>query len=114
MSGELVPALITGGLGAAIGSIGTALIQSLSSRGEARAIAADRVTNAAGNLADRLDKMNTTLEERLTKSELDNMRLRNALVSLTEAVEDLLPAVPDPAIREKAQQAIVQARVAFR
>lgn len=110
---DFLPALITGGLGAALGSIGTALIQSLSSRGEARAVAADRVTNAAGNLADRLDKMNSNLGDRLAKSEQQNIQMRQAMVSLTEAVEDLLPVVPNDDVRRKVQKAINDARVAF-
>lgn len=109
---DLIPAIITGGLGAAVGSIGTALIQSMSSRGEARAVAADRVTNAAGNLADRLDKMNSKLEERLAKSEDQNQHMRQALMALTEAVEDLLPIAPDP-LRFKVQKAINTARLSF-
>lgn len=110
---DLVPALVTGGIGAAVGSIGTALVQSVSSRGEARAVAADRVTNAAGNLADRMDRMNTTLVERLSKSEEQNIQMRRAMVSLTEAVEDLLPVVPDDVTRRKVQKAINTARLAF-
>lgn len=113
MSSELVPAIITGGLGAAIGSIGTALIQSMSNRGEARAIAADRVTNAAGNLADRLDKMNSTLEARLAERENENRHMREAMVTLTEAVEDLLPMADDKT-RTRVQAAINKARIAFK
>lgn len=109
---EFLPTILTGGLGAAIGGIGTAVIQSISSRGEARAVAADRVTNAAGNLADRLDKMNNKLEERLALREDENRRMREAMVALTEAVEDLLPIVPDPQ-RVKVQKAIRTARLAF-
>ena len=108
---ELLPAIITGGLGAAVGSIGTALIQSMSSRGEARAVAADRVTNAAGNLADRLDKMNTKLEDRIATRENENHRLREAIIALTEAVEDLIPLAPEPA-RTKAKEAVRIARLA--
>lgn len=110
---DMLPALITGGLGAAIGSIGTAMIQSISSRGESRAIAADRVTNAAGNLADRLDKMNSTLEARLARSEDENRQMRQALMALAEAVEDLLPVIPDD-VHEKVQAALNKARISFR
>lgn len=105
--GNFVVALITGGLGAALGSIGTALIQSVSKKGEARAVAADRVTNAAGNLADRLDKLNVKLE-------LENTQMRKAMVALTEAVEDMMASVDDPATRRKVQKAINTARIAFR
>ena len=110
---DMVSAIISGGLGAALGSIGTAAIQSISSRGEARAVAADRVTNAAGNLADRLDKMNSALEDRLARSEAQNTQMRQAMVALTEAVQDLLPIVPDDVTRRRVQKAINVARVAF-
>lgn len=111
--GDILPAIITGGLGAALGSMGTAAIQSMSSRGESRAIAADRVTNAAGNLADRLDRMNSNLEARLEKSEDQNRQMRQALMALTEAVEDLIPIVPDT-VGTKVQAALNKARISFR
>jgi len=104
---NVITALITGGLGAAMGSIGTAAIQSISSKGESRAIAADRVTHAAGNLADRLDRMNVRLEE-------ENVAMRKAMVALTEAIEDLLPIVDDEPTRQRVQHAINTARMAFR
>jgi hypothetical protein len=104
---EWVPALITGGLGAAVGSIGTALIQTLSGRGVSRAEAADRVTNAAGNLADRLDRMNTTLER-------ENIAMRKAVVALTDVMDEVIPLIPDAAIRTKAHDAIKIARLALR
>ena len=107
MMSEVVSALITGGLGAAIGSVGTAVVQSLSGRGESRAIAADRVTNAAGNLADRLDRFNLKLER-------ENQQLRRAMVMLAEAVEDILPTIADEAVRDKVQDAINEARISFR
>lgn len=104
--GEVVSALITGGLGATIGSIGTAVVQSMSSRGESKAIAADRVTNAAGNLADRLDKFNTRLER-------ENAALRHALLSLCEAIEDIMPVVDDAVVRSKVHDAVSEARKSF-
>jgi len=106
-SGNFIVALITGGLGAALGSIGTAIVQTVSKKGEARAIAAERVTSAAGNLADRLDRLNTKLEK-------ENIQMRKALVSLCEAVEDILDVVNEPAVKEKVQEAINSARIAFR
>jgi seryl-tRNA synthetase len=102
-----ITALITGGVGAAVGGVGTALIQSVSHKNESRAAAADLVTNAAGNLADRLDKLNTRLE-------CENSQMRKAMVALTEAVEELLPVVTDETTRRKVQKAITAARVAFR
>ncbi len=106
-SGNFIVALVTGGLGAALGSIGTALIQTVSKKGEARAVAAERVTSAAGNLADRLDRLNTKLEQ-------ENVQMRKALVSLCEAVEDILDVVEEESTREKVQKAINNARIAFR
>jgi seryl-tRNA synthetase len=99
-------ALVTGGVGAAVGGVGTALIQSVSHKGESRAAAADLLTNAAGNLADRLDRMNHHLSE-------ENAQMRAALVALTEAVEELLPAVDDEQTRRRVQKAISSARRAF-
>lgn len=110
--GNFIIALVTGGLGAALGSIGTALVQTVSKKGESRAAAADLVTNAAGNLADRLDKRNGALEARLSVSEQQNLQMRRALIALTEAVEDLLPIIPDEDIRRRTQKAVNTARAA--
>lgn len=104
--GDLIPALLTGGLGAAIGGIGTAVVQSISGKGVSKAEAADRVTTAAGNLADRLDKSIARQDEEIA-------RLRTALALLTEAVEDLMTA-PNDSARKKARVAIIEARKALR
>ena len=106
MSSEIISTMITGGVGAALGTVLTAIIQVVSKKGESRAIAADRVSNAAGNLADRLDKINAKLE-------IDNLAMRKALVALTEAVEDLLP-LADEMTQKKVRDAIHVARIAFR
>lgn len=107
MVSEWIPALITGGLGAALGSIGTALVQSLSGRGLSRAEAADKVANAAGSLADRLDKMNANLSK-------ENAGLRRAVLALTDIIEEVTPLLPDPMIRQRAHDAITTARLALR
>ena len=65
------------------------------------------VTSAAGNLADRLDRLNTKLEQ-------ENVQMRKALVSLCEAVEDILDVVEEESTKEKVQKAINNARIAFR
>lgn len=104
---EIIVGLLTGGVGAALGTVGTAMVQSMSSRGESRASAADRVTNAAGNLADRLDKLNSDLER-------ENKQMRLAMIALTEAIEELLPLAPDDETRDKIKAAINIARVSFR
>lgn len=106
-SGNFIVALVTGGLGAALGSIGTAVVQTVSHKGEARAEAADRVTNAAGNLADRLDKLNSKLEQ-------ENHQMRIALIALAEAVEDLIPEIKDGPTRIRVQRAVNAAKIAFR
>lgn len=104
---EWIPAIITGGLGAAVGSIGTALVQTWSGRGLNRADAADKVTNAAGRLADRLDKMNTSLNR-------ENQAMRRAVDALIDVMQDIVPLLPDPTIRSRAEDAIKTARLALR
>lgn len=104
---ELIPALLTGGIGAALGGIGTALIQSISGKGISRAEAADRVTNAAGNLADRLDK-------EIARRDKEIAHMRKALSALSAAIEDLLPMVENEAVRLKAQKAVHEALVDLR
>jgi hypothetical protein len=111
---SVIGAVLTGGVGAALGSVITAVVQIMGRKGESRATAADLVTHAAGNLADRLDKMNTVLEERLAISEKQNAQMRQSLTALIEAVEDLLPIVSDDTTRRRVQGAINAARVAFR
>lgn len=103
---EILPALLTGGFGAAIGGVGIALIQSFSSKGISRAEAADRVTQAAGNLADRLDREIARRDHQIEK-------MRKAMVLLTEAIEDLLPMVESEDIRNRTHEAIRQARLSF-
>ena len=107
MMSDVVAALVTGGLGATLGTLGTAVVTSMSKRGESRAVAADRVTNAAGNLADRLDKINNDLEQ-------ENRHMRQALIALAEGVEELLPLALDEVNRVKIRDAIKAARIAFR
>ena len=104
---NMATALITGGVGAAIGSIGTAIIQTVSKKGESRAAAADRVTNAAGNLADRLDRMNTHLED-------ENTQMRVAINALVDVVEEVIPMLSNDRARAKARAAIRAARLALR
>lgn len=104
---NLASALITGGVGAALGSIGTALIQSFSKRGESRAVAADRIADAAGNLADRLDKMNTHLEE-------ENTVMRHAIIALADVMDEMIPLLPAEDMRIRAKAAITASRRALR
>lgn len=81
--------IITGGLGVTIGSVGAAVIQAFTRRSENRAHAADMVADAAGNLADRLTKLNDELEG-------ENRQMRNALLLLTDVVDQIIPLVNAP------------------
>ena len=74
--------LLTGGLGATIGGIVTAVLQAVSHRAESKASAADLVTKAAGNLVDRLDR--------------ENKQLREAILLLTDVLDDVLPQIAAP------------------
>lgn len=81
--------LITGGLGVTLGSIGAAIIQAITRRSENRAHAADMVADAAGNLADRLSKLNDKLDG-------ENRQMRNAILLLTDVVDQIIPLVSAP------------------
>lgn len=85
-TGQIVSTLITGGMGAAAGGVLTAILQIMSRRGESRARAADLVAGAAGGLAEQQAKTIDRLDR-------ENAKLREALILLSEAVEDLLPYV---------------------
>jgi seryl-tRNA synthetase len=99
--------ILAGGGGTIIGSIIMSLIQSISGKRVSRADAADRVTNAAGNLADRMDRMNTALEK-------ENLALRRSVIALSEVVEELIPLIPDQDQRVRAAKAVKAARLALR
>lgn len=86
---DVLAALAYAGAGAGIGSIGAAIITSRSGKSESRAHAADLIANAAGTLADRLDKMNTTLEA-------ENRQLRHAVTCLTAAIDEMVPMLSGP------------------
>lgn len=86
---SIVSALVTGGVGVTLGSIGTAVVQSFTGRSESRAHAADMVADAAGNLADRLSKLNEKLDG-------ENRQMRTAILLLTDVVDQILPLVNAP------------------
>ncbi len=86
---ETLSVLITGGLGVTLGSIGVAAIQAFTKRNENRAHAADLVSDAAGNLADRLSKLNDKLDG-------ENRQMRMALLMLTDVVDQIIPLVNAP------------------
>lgn len=99
--------ILAGGGGTIIGSIIMSVIQSISGKGVSRADAADRVTNAAGNLADRMDRMNSALEK-------ENLALRRSVIALSEVVDELIPLIPDEDQRVHATRAVKAARLALR
>lgn len=100
-SNGLVTTLLTGGLGATLGGVITAVIQTFSKRGESRAAAADLVSKAAGSIVARLDA--------------ENKALREALLLLIEVLDEVTPALhtqPDvttklAAARRAAERAIL-------
>ncbi len=73
---EIITAMITGGVGATIGSIATATIQSLSGRAKSRAEAADLITGASNRIINRL--------------EIENKSMREAIVLLTEINDEIV------------------------
>ena len=79
-----------------------------SGRGESRAHAAELLSNAAGGLADRL----STLNEKLDK---DNRELREAVGSLIEVIDLLLPYMKDapPGVISRAEKMSQHARRAI-
>ena len=81
--------LVTGGVGVTIGTIGAALIQAFTSRSEGRAHAADMVADAAGNLTDRLTRLNDRLDD-------ENKQMRRAIILLTDVVDQIIPLVGAP------------------
>lgn len=78
----LVVTLLTGGVGATLGSLLTAVFQVMGHRGESRANAADLVTKAAGAMVDRLDR--------------ENRALREAVLLLTDVLDEVLPQIKAP------------------
>lgn len=92
--------LVTGGIGAALGGIVTALIQVVSTHGESRASAAAIVTKAAGGMVDRLDR--------------DNKQLREAVLLLTDVLDEIMPqlqAPPEAILKLKAAKVAAQRAV---
>lgn len=78
-SGNVLTTLITGGLGATLGGIVTAVLQVAGKRGESKATAADLVSKAAGTIVTRLDA--------------ENRNLREAILLLIEVLDEVAPAL---------------------
>lgn len=91
-SHNVLTAVLTGGLGATLGGILTAVIQTFSKRGESKAAAADLVSKAAGTIVARLDA--------------ENKALREAILLLIEVMDEVTPALhAQPEVTEKLHSA---------
>jgi hypothetical protein len=75
-------AILIGSGGAGVIGVVVAAIQSLSRSGTARAEAANLVTRAAGEMGDRLHE--------------DNIKLREAVLLLTDVLDEVLPQIQAP------------------
>ena len=105
--GDVVGGLAYAGVGAAIGSIVAAAISARSGKGEARAHAADLITDAAGALADKQAATIDRLEKRADKQ-------AKAIITLTSVVDELLDQLKLPTSeKQKLQQAVNEARLAI-
>ena len=80
--GGWMGSLITGGLGAALGGVITAALQVMARHGESRATAAAIVTKAAGGLVERFER--------------ENKQLREAVLLLTDVLDELMPQLEAP------------------
>ena len=104
---SIIPALITGGFGAGIATVTVALIQTRSKRAEVRATAADLITEAASTLATRQAEHIIRLEARVE-------RQAQALIHLTEVLDELIPQLRlEKGHREALHAAIVLARTSI-
>ena len=104
---DLVASLAYAGVGAAVGSIGAAMVSSRAGRGEARAHAADLISDAAGGLA----AQQASTIDRLEKQ---TERQRRALMSLTAIVDELLDQLSLPAAEKtKLREAVSAAKLAI-
>lgn len=96
----LLSLLITGGLGATLGSVFTAVLQAISKRGEVRAQAADLITGAATEMIDRI--------------RAENKSIREAFTILDDVVHELILREDlHPEVRETLRGAAVKARRAL-
>lgn len=82
----VIPALVSGGFGAGLATVATALIQTWGKKGESRATAANLISDAAGALAARQSETIARLEARVDKQ-------YTAIVALTSVIDELLPQV---------------------
>ena len=107
--GGAVSALAYAGIGAGLGTVGAAVISSRSGKGESRAHAADLLTNAAGELMDRLSASNKEADE-------TNRNLRTTLQSVTDVLDMLLPymtGVVPPDVITEARRVLMTGKLAI-
>lgn len=98
--------ILAGGGGTVVGTLLMAVIQTLTGRGEARAHAADMITEAASNLADRQSATIERLEKR-------SQRQAAAIIALTAVVDELIDQIPiSVSERVKLQKAVNTAKLA--
>ena len=93
---SLIGWLIAGGGGTLIGSVITAFIQTLGSRGKDRADAADKSVSVASRMIDRLEK--------------ENDQMREALILITDALDEYLDDPANPDVRDKLRAAARKAK----
>lgn len=104
---QVIPALISGGFGAGLATMVTAVIQTLGKKAESRANAADLITDAAGNLAARQAETIARLEARVE-------RQATAISALTVVLDEMLPELPiDARSRQKLHKAVMAAKLAI-
>lgn len=84
--GNVMSALAYAGVSAALGTIGAAMVQAHSAKGESRAHAADLLADGYGGLTDRLGEDNK-------RQSTEIKTLRTVLLKLTDATDLLLDAM---------------------
>lgn len=97
--GSVLSTLVTGGLGATVGGVLTAIVQAVSKRGTDKATAAELITKAAGSMVDRV--------------EAENRQLRKAILLLIEVIDEVDTSMHPEAVlklraaRRAAERAII-------
>lgn len=99
--------LLSGGAGAGITALITPVVQHFSHRSETRAHAADLIAEAAGNMTDRMSKLNEQLDTR-------NRQMRTSIMILTDAVDQIIPFVDaPPGVVQQLKKANIAAKTAI-
>ena len=82
-----VTALAYAGVGAGVGSIGASIISTRAGKGEARAHAANLISEAASNLAERQ-------AETIDRLSLQNEKMRKSIIMLSDVLDEVIPTLP--------------------